>query len=231
MSAYPKTPRNRVKRAHARASYDRAAVAAVLDAQPLAHVGYVRDGAPVVIPTLVWRDPEEAADRLYWHGSAASAMLRAVAGGVPVCVTASLLDGYVLARSGFHHSANYRSVAVYGRAAPLREGRAKEAALKVMMERLFPGRWAMLRPMNARETKATTVVALEIEEAVAKARGGGPLDDEADYALPIWAGTIPTRLVADPPLADPRNLSGAVAPDHVGAFDPARPMAAPGSRR
>lgn len=222
MSAYPPSERTRIKRLHQRAAYDRATVEAVLDAQPLAHVGYVRDGAPVVIPTLVWRDPARV-DRLYWHGSAASAMLRAVAGGVPVCVTASLLDGYVLARSGFHHSANYRSAVLYGRAAPLTDPAEKEAALEVMMERLFPRRWDMLRPMTPKETKATTVVVMTIEEAVAKIRTGGPVDDEEDYALPIWAGTIPTRLVADAPAADPRNLSGVVAPDHVGAFDPAAP--------
>jgi len=170
MSAYAPTARPKLKRNHKRGAYDRETVHAILDAVPHCHVGYVIDGQPYVTPTLQWRE----GDRIYWHGSSASRMLRTVETGVPVCVTVSPLDGFVMARSAFHHSVNYRSVMAYGTAHALKGPAEKERALKAMMEHLFPGRWDALRPVTAQELKATTVVAMEIEEAAAKVRTGPP---------------------------------------------------------
>jgi nitroimidazol reductase NimA-like FMN-containing flavoprotein (pyridoxamine 5'-phosphate oxidase superfamily) len=208
MPSYSITQRNKVKRLHQRGTYDHEAVFAILDAQPLAHVGYVLDGQPYVTPTLQWR----AGGRVYWHGSSASRMLRGVAEGIPVCLTVSLLDGFVMARSGFHHSANYRSAMLYGTASVVETPEAKDEALRHMMEHMFPGRWETLRPANGQELKATTVLAMEIEQASAKVRTGPPVDDEEDYALPIWAGVIPVRQVWDTPIDDPRLADGVSVP-------------------
>ena len=187
VSAYPITPRNRVKRLHERARYDRASVWAVLDAAMLAHVAWVLDGQPFCTPTIHWRD----GDRLYWHGSAASRMLRTQAEGLPVCLTVSHLDGLVLARTAFHHSANYRSAMCFGHARLVDDAEEKARALDGLVERLYPGRAARLRPTTAQELKATSVVAMDVEEASVKVRAAGVADDPEDLAWPVWAGVVP----------------------------------------
>lgn len=205
--------RTRLRRAHERGRYDDQSLYAMLDALPHAHVGYVLDGAPVVTPTFQWRE----GNNVYWHGSSASRMLKK-SEGTEVCLTASALDGFVLARSGFHHSVNYRSVTLFGTATKVKDAAAKEARLKAFVDGLFPGRWDMLRPMTGQELKATTILTMPIDEASAKMRTGGPEDDEEDYALPIWAGVVPMVQKVMPPEADPRNLEGVSAPEHVTNF-------------
>jgi nitroimidazol reductase NimA-like FMN-containing flavoprotein (pyridoxamine 5'-phosphate oxidase superfamily) len=186
-TAFPVTGRNRVRREHHRGSYDKDAVYAVLDAAPLCHVGYVIDGAPYVTPTLHWR----VGDRLYWHGSAASRFLRASA-DMPVCLTVSLMDGFVLARSAFNHSVNYRSVMAFGTARLVEDTTEAAEALRDFTEGLFPGRWETLRPMTGQELKATSVLWMEIEDAAVKTRTGPP-GDAAESDVPVWAGVIPMR--------------------------------------
>ena len=202
--------RVRVKRAHERAAYDRATIDAILDAAPVAHVGYVVGGQPFVTPTLQWRE----GDHVYWHGSAASRMLEA-ADGADVCVTVTLIDGIVLARSAFHHSVNYRSVMLIGRASLVTDPAEKEARLKAFIDGLFPGRWAILRPVTARELRATSILSIPISEASAKVRIGPPKDDEEDYALDIWAGVLPLRLETQTPISDPRMKADVPVPNHV----------------
>jgi uncharacterized protein len=211
MDAYPKTPRTRLRRMPKRAVYDRERVHAVLDAGFVCHVGYVIDGQPYVTPTSYWRRD----DVLYWHGSSASRMLRHLKGGVPVCVTVTHVDGLVLARSGFHHSVNYRAVMALGTARPVEDAKEKLAALEDFTERLLPGRWPELRPPTAQEIKATTVLWMPLEEVSAKIRTGPPVDDEEDYALPIWAGVVPIHTTIGAPLPDPRNLEGLVPPAYL----------------
>jgi nitroimidazol reductase NimA-like FMN-containing flavoprotein (pyridoxamine 5'-phosphate oxidase superfamily) len=211
-SAAP-SQRVRVKRLHERGHYDAETIHGILDAMPICSVGYVFDGAPYVTPTLQWRE----GDHMYWHGSSASRMLEAV-DEADVCVTVTLIDGFVMARSAFHHSANYRSVMALGRAHKVKDRDEKEARLKVFVDSLFPGRWDMLRPMNAQELKATTVLSLPLNEASAKIRTGPPKDDEEDYALPIWAGVVPVRMQIGAPENDTRNLAGVLPPDHVKAL-------------
>ena len=205
--------RARVKRKHDRGKYDEATVHAILDAQPIAHVAYVLDGAPVVTPTLQWREGAH----IYWHGSAASRMLEH-SEAAEVCVAVTLIDGFVMARSAFNHSCNYRSVMVFGKAYKVSDPDEKVARLKAFTEHLFPGRWDMLRPATAKEIKATTILGLALEEASAKVRNGPPGDDEEDYALPIWAGVLPVRQQSLPPTDDPRLLPGLTPPDHVLKF-------------
>ncbi len=205
--------RVRVKRVHERGSYDRDTVHAILDAMPICHVGYVVDGTPYVTPTLQWRE----GDRVYWHGSSASRMLRKCE-GAEVCLTVTCVDGLVLARSAFHHSANYRSVMILGQAEKITDPAEAEMRLKNFVDGLFPGRWDMLRPMAGQELKATTVLSMPISEASAKVRTGMPVDDDEDYELPIWAGVIPVRMQMLPPEDDPKNLPEADQPDHVTAF-------------
>ncbi|HHN68107.1 MAG TPA: pyridoxamine 5'-phosphate oxidase family protein [Thermopetrobacter sp.] len=209
MTTPPPSDRARLRRAAHKAAYDRATIDAILDAQPLALVAAVLDGAPVVIPTLQWRH----GDHVYFHGSSASRTLRAAAGN-PVCLTVSILEGWKLARSAFHHSLNFRSVMVHGRAerVPAEE---KAAALEDMIESLFPGRWQTLRPMNEKELKATAVLRLPLSEASAKVATGPVQDEEEDYDLPIWAGVVPVREVAGEVEADVRNLPDVAMPDHV----------------
>ena len=211
-SAAP-SARVRLRRLYGRGRYDAATIYAILDAMPMCSVGYVFDGHPYVTATLQWREDE----RVYWHGSSASQMLRAV-DQAKVCVNVSILDGFVMARSGFHHSTNYRSVMLFGTATKVADPDEKEARLKAFVEMQFPGRWGILRPPSAQELKATTVMSLPIREASAKIRTGPPIDDEEDYALPIWAGVIPVKVEVLPPEPDPRNLEGVAAPDHVRAF-------------
>lgn len=205
--------RARVKRMNKRAHYDAATIHPILDAQPLCTVGYVVNGHPVVTPTLQWREGRH----IYWHGSSASRMLEA-SEDADVCVNVTIFDGMVMARSAFNHSCNYRSVMAFGTAFKVKDADEKEARLKAMTEHLFPGRWDMLRPLNARELKATTVLGLELNEVSAKVRSGPPGDDEEDYGWPVWAGVIPIGHTFGPPQDDPRLLPGQRPPDHVTGF-------------
>lgn len=205
------TPRTRVRRLPKRGAYDRPTIDAILDEGLICHLGFVHDGHPVVIPTLYAR----VEDVVYVHGSAASRMLRTLADGLDACLTVTLLDGLVLARSAFHHSANYRSVIVFGRARRLDERSEKLAALEAFSEHVAPGRWAEVRAPNEQELKATTVLALPLDEASAKVRTGPPVDDEEDYALDVWAGVIPLRLAAGVPEADARVRPGVPAPAYA----------------
>jgi nitroimidazol reductase NimA-like FMN-containing flavoprotein (pyridoxamine 5'-phosphate oxidase superfamily) len=198
--SFTPTARSRVRRHPERAHYDRATVYAILDAALLCHVGYVIDGRPYVTPTLFWRD----GDRLYWHGSSASRMLRAQAAGIPVCLAVSHIDGLVLARSAFRHSLNYRAVMVFGTAAIVADAAEKERGFNAFVERLYPGRTARLRPILPQEVKATSLIGMAIDEASAKIRAGGPLDLEADYAADCWAGTVPVALRLGAPIPDER---------------------------
>jgi len=194
------TPRTRLVREAERGVYDRETVYRILDEGFLCHVGFVADGQPFVIPTSYGRK----GDRLYIHGSAASRMLRQMKEGVPVCVTVTLLDGLVLARSIFNHSMNYRSVVILGKATPVDDPLEKVEALRLLSEHIIPGRWADARQPNERELKATLVTRVPIEEFSAKVRTGPPIDDEDDYSFPTWAGVVPLETVSRPPINDPR---------------------------
>ncbi len=205
------TERTRIKRLHQRAHYDRESAYAILDSGVLCHVGYVIDGQPYVTPTAYWRE----GDRVYWHGSSASRMLRRVKEGVPVCFTVAMLDGLVLARSGFHHSVNYRSLMAFGQAQAVDEDAEKIRSLDVFINRLTPGRAAEIRPANSQELKATTLLRMKLDEVAVKIRNGPPVDDEEDYALDVWAGVVPIRTVIDPPADDPRLKPGVAAPDYL----------------
>jgi nitroimidazol reductase NimA-like FMN-containing flavoprotein (pyridoxamine 5'-phosphate oxidase superfamily) len=211
MDDFQPTTHTRVKRLHQRAHYDRATVYRILDAAFICHVGYTIDDHPYVTATSYWRDGE----RLYWHGSSASRMLRQVRKAVPVCINVSLIDGLVLARSGMHSSINYRSVMLFGRASALSDDQEKLSALETFSERVTPGRWAELRPATAQELKATMVLSMPIEEAVAKERSGPPNDDEEDYDLDVWAGEMPLRLIAGAPVPDPRLKPGIAEPTYL----------------
>lgn len=211
MTGTAPSERTRLKRLHQRGHYDRATLDAVIDAAVVGTVGYVIDGEPHVTPTAVWRE----GDMLYWHGSSASRMLKTVKTGVPVCVNIFHLDGLVLARSGFHSSMNYRSATLFGHAHAVVGKAEKLAALEAFVEHLTPGRWAELRPVGDQELKATTVVSMAIDEASAKIRTGDPVDDEEDYALDIWAGTVPIRTVIDPPVDDARLKPGIAQPQDL----------------
>ncbi|MGH7092110.1 MAG: pyridoxamine 5'-phosphate oxidase family protein, partial [Stellaceae bacterium] len=186
-SAFMPTQRTRVRRHPERAHYDRDTVFAILDAALLCHVGYVIDDRPYVTPILFWRD----GGRLYWHGSAASRMLRTQAQGIPVCVTVSHVDGLILARSAFRHSLNYRAVMAFGTAAPVTNPKAKEAGFNAFIERLYPGRTAIMRGILPQEIKATALMSMTIDDASAKIRNGGPLDLETDYDAACWAWLVP----------------------------------------
>lgn len=206
------TDRTRLRRVAEKAAYDRATIDAILDAMPLAHVGYVMNGAPVVIPTLQWRE----GDRIYWHGSAASRSMKA-GRGMQVCVTVTITDAMVLARSGFEHSVNHRSVMVYGQAEWVTDPTAKARHLERMIEGLFPGRWPQLRPMSDQELKATGILSLPLDEASAKIGASGPGDTDApeDRSWPVWAGLLPIRLVNDAPVPAPDLPEGVTLPDHA----------------
>lgn len=198
------TDRSRVKRLPQRGTYDSATIYAILDAAFLAHVGFNANGQPFVIPTLYGRKE----DKLYLHGSAASRMLRELDKGIPACVTVTLVDALVLARSAFHHSMNYRSVAAFGEARVIQETDRKIEALRVISESVIAGRWNEVRPPSEKELKATAVLEFSIDEASAKIRTGFPVDDEEDYALPIWAGIVPVPSLPREPIADPRLVDG-----------------------
>lgn len=204
-----KTDRSRLRRSHQRGHFDRKTVNAILDAQPMCSVGYVIDGKPYVTPTLQWRE----GDYVYWHGSSASRAIRKSA-KQEVCLTVAILDGYVIARSGFHHSINSRSVMLFGEAVPV-PNEQKEEKLTAFIDGLWPGRSAILRPNTEQELKATALLSMKIEEGSAKIRTGGPVDDEEDYALPIWAGVIPVSSQVGTLQPDTRNIKGIEPPQHI----------------
>lgn len=197
---FPQTQRTTLKRLPKRAVYDRELVYAVLDEGFICHVGFAVDGQPFVIPTGYAR----VADQLFIHGSQVSRMLRTLAGGIDVCITVTLVDGLVLARSAFHHSINYRSVVMFGRATIVEDRAAKLAALLAFSEQVIPGRWNDVRAPTEPELKATTVLGLPLVEVSAKVRTGPPIDDDEDYALDVWAGVLPLRIAAGAPISDPR---------------------------
>jgi uncharacterized protein len=207
------TERTTVKRLPERGKYDAATVHAIVDEALICHVGFVvdgREGSPVVIPTIHWRDVET----LYFHGSPAAGMLRSLRNGIQTCVTITLLDGLVLARSAFHHSMNYRSVVVFGVAHEV-TGEEKLRALDLLVEHVCRGRSADVRPPNEIELRKTLVLGMPITEASAKIRTGGPVDDEEDYALDIWAGVVPLRLAPQSPIGDDRLRNGIAVPDYA----------------
>jgi nitroimidazol reductase NimA-like FMN-containing flavoprotein (pyridoxamine 5'-phosphate oxidase superfamily) len=208
------TDRTTVRRLPKRASYDRQTVYSILDEALICHVGFVVEGKPVVIPTIHAR----LNDCLYLHGSQASRMLRTLRGGVDVCLTVTLLDGLVIARSAFHHSMNYRSVVVYGVATEVSDGEEKLTALETIVEHVVPGRFAHARRPSEAELQGTLVLSLPLEEVSAKIRTGGPIDDDEDYALPIWAGEIPLDLTPGVPIADSRLSPGIALPDYVARY-------------
>jgi hypothetical protein len=211
----------RLRRKRERGSYEREAIDAILDEGLLAHLGIVDEhGQPFVIPTLHAR----SGDVVYCHGSTASRTLRALAAGAPACLTVSLIDGLVLARSAMHHSANYRSAMLVGQATLVEDLDEKRRALQAIVEHIVPGRWRDVRAPNENELKATAVLAIPIDEASAKVRTGPPLDDEEDYALPAWAGVIPLSSQARAPEPDPRLDAGVAPPAYVTGYRrPGRP--------
>ena len=205
------TSRATVRRLPERARYDRQTVERVLDEGLVCHVGFVDGGQPFVVPAVYAR----WGDRLVIHGSAASRMVKVLAGGAPACVTVTLLDGLVLARSAFHHSVNYRSVVVLGTATEIVDPDEKRRALDAIVEHIVAGRTAAVRPPSAKEMAATRVVALPLDESSAKVRTGPPKDDEEDYALRVWAGELPLGLEVQRPVDDPRLAADLAPPPHV----------------
>lgn len=218
MSTSEKRPRSRVNRIPDRADYDLETIGGILEAATVCHVGVVDDrDFPVVIPVLHARDGET----IFLHGSSASRLFR-TAGRKEVCVTATLVDGLVLARAVFHHSVNYRSVVLFGRPRLVEDEDRKRSALRAFTEKMIPGRWDDARQPTSQELKATAVLEMPIDEATAKIRTGGAVDDTEDYELPIWAGTIPLRTVAGEPIPDERLLPGLDEPSYVGDYRQAR---------
>ena len=217
MTNFTPTERTTLKRLPKRAEYDHAAVYQILDEAFICHVGFVADGKPVVIPTSYAR----IGDDLYIHGSAASRMLRSLAEGTDVCVTVTLIDGLVLARSAFHHSINYRSVVIFGNARVVDDADEKMRALHAFTDHVVPGRWEDVRPPSESELRATMVLKLPLVEVSAKVRTGPPIDDEQDYELSVWAGVVPLEMRAAAPIRDDRLSSGIEAP--VYARNYARP--------
>lgn len=205
------TERTKLKRLPARGSHELETIYKILDAAFLAHIGFCVNGQPFVIPTNFGRED----DTLFVHGSAASRMLRELEKGVPACVTVTHVDGLVLARSAFHHSMNYRSVVAFGTAHKIEDPERKMHALKVISDHLLKGRWDEVREPNEKEMKQTSVLEFAIEEASAKTRTGGPVDDEEDYVLPVWAGILPLSLKAQAPVADQRLVGGTKLPEYV----------------
>jgi len=214
----PQTPRTTLKRLPQRGHYDRELINQILDEGFICHVGFAVDGQPFVIPTGYAR----VGDSLVIHGSQASRMLRTLGQGIDVCLTVTLIDGLVLARSAFHHSMNYRSVVVFGRATVIEDLAKKIEALRALSEHMIRGRWDDVREPNERELQLTTVLSLPLTEASAKVRTGPPLDDEEDYELSVWAGVIPLRLVAGSPVDDARLSTHSEVPKY--AVEYARPI-------
>jgi nitroimidazol reductase NimA-like FMN-containing flavoprotein (pyridoxamine 5'-phosphate oxidase superfamily) len=209
-----RTRRTTVRRLPKRGVYDRAEIDGILDEAMICHVAFVHDGQPFAIPTGFARDE----DALFIHGSPASRMLKTLSQGVPVCVTVTLLDGLVVARSAFHSSMNYRSVVILGEARPVTDPDRKLHAMRALVDHLIPERWDDLRPITSKELKATLVLELPITETSAKVRTGGPVDDDEDYELPIWAGVVPLELTPYAPVPDERLQSGLDAPRYISRY-------------
>jgi len=212
--------RNRVKRRPQRGRYDKATVYDILDAAMVAHIAYIIDGQPFCTPTGFWRE----GDLLYWHGSAASRMIRFQSPGVPVCVTVTHLDAIVLARSGFHHSVNYRSVMAFGRAHLVEDPSEKRRAMDGFVDRFFPGRSREIRRPTAKEIKATSFIVMPIDEASGKIRSTHVSDDEEDYALPVWTARIPVRQVLGEAELCPRSIPGLKVPEGMQGYTPGRSL-------
>ena len=212
---FPQTDRTKLKRLPKRGHFDRETVYSILDEGFICHVGFTVDGQPFVIPTGYAR----AGDKLYIHGSQASRMLRSLAGEIDACATVTIVDGLVLARSAFHHSMNYRSVLILGRASLVDDPAEKYDALLALSEHIVRGRWADVREPTEQEMVQTTVLKLPIEEASAKIRTGPPLDDEEDYALPMWAGVVPLKLVSGEPVNDPRLPAEIRVPEYATHYE------------
>ncbi len=209
MNTYAPTPRTKVRRLAKRGAYDKAVVHSILDEGLLCHVGFTVEDQPYVIPTLYAR----AGERLYLHGSAVSRMLKTLASGIDVCVTVTLVDAYVLARSAFHHSMNYRSVVVLGRAQLVTDEAERMDAVRILTNHVIPNRWEEVREPNELEMRQTAVLTLALEEVSAKIRVGLPNDDEEDYARPVWGGIVPIATQAGPPIGDGRVRPDAPPPD------------------
>ncbi|KEQ02915.1 flavin-nucleotide-binding protein [Pseudorhizobium pelagicum] len=218
---YPVDATNKVKRRHDRGFYDNGTVHTLLDSAALAHVAYVIDERPFCTPTLFWRE----GTRLYWHGSSASRMLRNLSQGEPACLTVTHFDSIVLARSGFNHSADYRSVMAFGTALLVTDAMEKERALTMMVDRFFPDRTAVLRPRTGQETKATAVIVMEIEKASAKIRAKGVADDDEDYELPVYAERLPIRTMIGTPEPCPRIIPGVKRPTTLESYREGRLLA------
>ena len=208
------TERTKIRRIPKRGSYEREQIYQILDEGFVCHIGFTVDEQPYVIPTAYARD----GDNLIIHGSAASRMMRAMAWETDVCVTVTLVDGLVLARSAFHHSMNYRSVVIFGKAKLISGEEQKMEALRLFTEHLIPNRWTEIRPPNALELKATTVLSLPLDESSAKIRPGDPNDDEEDYEMSVWAGVIPLKITAEKPIDDARLKDGVSPPDYVSEY-------------
>ena len=211
MENFTPTPRTTIKRIPKRGQYEREIIYQILDEGLVCQIGFVVDDQPYVIPTAYGRIGE----KLYIHGSPASRMLRTLKEGINVCITVILVDGLVLARSAFHHSMNYRSVVVFGKASVVQDAEEKLEALYAFCEHVVPGRWESVRQPSPNELAGTLVLSVPLVEVSAKVRTGPPIDDEADYDLPVWAGEIPLQLVAAAPIDDPRLTAGIVPPSHV----------------
>ncbi len=214
MTEFPVTDRTRLRRQPERASYDRDTAYAILDEALICHVGFVTSAGPVVIPTIHAR----RSDTLYLHGSPASRMLRSLKTGIPVCVAVTLLDGLVLARSVFEHSMNYRSVVVFGTATEVTGGEHKLAAMRALTEHVVPGRWDDARQPSPKEIKATTMLAVPLEEASIKTRTGPPVDEDEDYDLAVWAGVLPISSRFEAPVPDPRLGAGIPLPGYLAGY-------------
>jgi len=219
MNEFTATERTQVRRLPKRALYDREAVYRILDEGLVCHIGFIAEGRPVVIPTGYGRKD----DTLYIHGSTASRMLRALGEGVEVCVTVTLLDGLVLARSAFHHSMNYRSVVIFGTASRIEDPARKLEALRAFTEHVAPGRWQEIRKPSEKELQVTTVLAIPLKEVSAKVRTGPPLDDEEDYALRVWAGVLPLDIKVGQPLSDDRLPAAIDVPEYLRRYNRKRP--------
>lgn len=208
------TERTKIRRVPKRGSYEREQIYRILDEAFVCHIGFTVDDQPYVIPTAYARD----GDNLIIHGSAASRMMRAMAWETDVCVTVTLIDGLVLARSAFHHSLNYRSVVIFGQAKLISDEQQKLEALRLFTEHLVPNRWAEIRSPNANELKATTVLSLSLDEASAKIRTGGPKDDEEDYESDVWAGVLPLKMTTGKPINDARLKAEIQVPDYISGY-------------
>ncbi|PKU22196.1 pyridoxamine 5'-phosphate oxidase family protein [Telmatospirillum siberiense] len=216
-ATFPQTPVNQVKRAPDRGRYDKKTIYEILDAALICHIAYVVDGRPYCTPTSFWRE----GDRLYWHGSSASRMIRAQGRGIDVCLTVTHLDALVMARSGFHHSVNYRSAMVFGQAHVIEEAEEKLRLMDRFIDRVYPGRSRVIRPPTVQEIKATTMIGMEIETASGKVRDKHVADDEADYeAVPAWSALYPVSQILGAPSECPRQRPGLARPDEMADFAP-----------